>query len=195
MRNVIFDGISAYADQFAIDKNGEPAFLSLYGNSQSISAILAAAVAGRSLQVQTSGQPFEKLQIIENLPKPENYLLVQRPQHYESQVHIKSAAVSWGRAHGIYYDSLCVLRETKQDFIAIAKSEEEARNKLFRTLDSRPLPILNQWRDPLIEMLEEEGHINELQTYGCSAFRVYYDEEAILKIISFAIKTHSLPLA
>lgn len=198
-RNIVFDGILAYADRYILGMRNELYLLSIYGNSQSVNAILGAAAQFRPLRVQLAGEPLEKLNPeevqMQEFRKSGQYVLAQRVQDYSNRriCHFQSKRVSYGRAHGIWYDSLAAVRSNPgSDCIVVGENEEEAARRLFAVLDSRPIPLLAHWSETLIEMLVAGGHVCELLCHGCYAYLLRYDEPAILDLIGKGISNGQL---
>ncbi|MCI0605335.1 hypothetical protein L0156_20315 [bacterium] len=192
MKNVIYQGIAAYADQFAVSKEGGLYFLSLYGNTQAVNGILAGIVQHSAIEVQLAGEPFQKLQPYARIDNSKNYIAARRNWAEDSKTHIKSVPLSWGRCHGVFWDDRCVLRQTKKDFVVIGADETDSRKRIFATLSARPIPLLESWQDVLFEILKEDGIITDLLSYGCCAYAFSYQEERILELIGDAIRSKSI---
>ena len=194
MRNVIYQGIAAYSDQFALSREGDLYYLSMYGSTQSVNAILAALTQGNAVAVQLSGEPFPKLQSIAQISNSRNYITARRNWSEDIKTHIKSVPLSWGRCHGIFWDDRCILRQTKKDFVVIGADETDSRQRMFATLCARPIPFLPIWQDVVFEIFKEAGNITELLSYGCCAYVFNYEEERILEVIGDAIRSNSLSI-
>ena len=193
--NVIYDGIAAYSDRYAISRNNELFFLSLYGSSQSVYAIGSAACTYYSIHLQTSGAPAEKLDRSAILFDEKNYVLASRSHRYGSTVNMKTVRTSWGRAHTIWYDSRCNLKASEDEIIVIGKDPAEAELRFMDTLDSRPIPLLPTWKHLLIEKLETVGILEPLISFGCTAYLLRYMEDEILQIISEGISNKTFTLS
>lgn len=195
-KNIIFSDIVAYSDRYVLGNHNELFFLSIYGNTQSVNAILSAAAGYKTLEVQLSGDPLEKLNPeLTRKSLGDQYITVERAnKEVMRECSFKSQRLSWGRAHGIWFDTLCDLRAADQDFIVIGRNRTDAQEKLFRVLDSRPIPLLESWKDKLIEMLEIAGYADELISFGCHAYFVRYDEAGIISLLSNGIRKRIFPL-
>ncbi len=189
-KNVFFNEVVAYTDKYVIGNHHELFYLSIYGNTQSVNAILSAAAAFRELDVQLSGEPLEKLNPeLARKTAGDQYVIAERASDdCARECNFKSQRLSWGRAHGIWFDTLCDLRILDKDFIVIGNDRLDAQEKLYRVLDSRPIPLLPDWKDKLIEMMELSGYADELISFGCSAYLVRYDEQALLSLLSNGIR-------
>ncbi len=194
MKNVIFQGIAAYADQFAVSKEGDLYYVSLYGNTQAVNGILAGIVQHSAVEVQLTGEPFEKLQPYTRIENKENYITARRTWAEDFKTHMKSVPLSWGRCHGVFWDDRCNLRQTKKDFVVIGADEIDSRRRIFATLSARPIPLLECWQDVLFEILKEDGIITDLLSYGCCAYAFSYQEERILELIGDTIRSKSLTI-
>jgi hypothetical protein len=195
-RNIFFNDIVAFSDRYVIGNHNDLFFLSIYGNTQSVNAILSAAANYRALEVQLTGEPLEKLspELARKSPG-DQYITVERANKEIARIcNFKSQRLSWGRAHGFWFDVLCDLRSSGTDFVVIGNDKEEAQLKLYQVLDSRPIPLLESWKDKLIEILELSGYADELISFGCHAYLVRYDENGIISLLSNGIRKKIFPL-
>lgn len=187
MRNVVMAGekgkVSVYADRYAIDSSGTIYFLSVCGQTQAVNAVLAGITNSSEVDIQMSGEPVPKLGM--DIDTGTGYIKAAR--RYGKGSAVKSRPISWGRAHGIYVDAMCRLKEVDGDFVVIGDSMEEVNGKIYAVLDSMPIPLLSEWKRYLLDIMEMEGHIEHLETYGCAAARIVCDEEEILRLLSSGI--------
>lgn len=200
-RNVIFDGILGYTDRYVLGTHNELYLLSIYGSTQSVNAILGAAAQHRPLRIQLAGEPLARLnpEILQDSQFRANsqYVIAQREQDYSNRrtCQFQSKRLSYGRAHGIWYDLLVDVNAAASDFIVVGRTRQEAQTRLYQSIDSRPIPLLPQWNMTLVEMLEGEGFAVELLCHGCFAYLIRYDEPGILDLIGKGIAHGQLPLA
>lgn len=186
MRNIVMasenGNVSVYADRYAVDRNGTIYFLSVCGQTQAVNAVLAGVTNSCEVDIQVSGEPVPKLGM--DIDTGEGYIKAAR--RYGKGSAVKSRPISWGRAHGIYVDAMCRLKEVDGDFVVIGESREEVNEKIYAVLDSMPIPLIPEWKRYLLDIMDLEGYIEPLETHGCAA-RVGCDEEEILRLLSSGI--------
>jgi len=181
MKNLIINGVTVYTDRYAIQRDSNTVyFLSVCGHTQAVNSVLAAVASHDTARVQFRGDPVPKLNT-EFEPERSDYVNVSR--NYGSRAKILSRPVSWGRAHGLFYDASCNLREANGFFVAIGSTMAEVEEKVYRVLDSKPIPLVPEWQEWLITTLRCENIMEPLLTHGCEAVIVEYEEERILELI------------
>jgi len=190
MKNLIINGVTVYTDRYAIHRDSNTVyFLSICGHTQAVNSVLAAVASHDTARVQFRGDPVPKLNT-EFEPESRDYVNVSR--NYGSRAKILSRAVSWGRTHGLFYDVCCNLREVNGLFVAIGGDTAEVEEKVYRVLDSKPIPLVPEWKEWLLTTLRCENIMEPLLTHGCEAVVVEYEEERILELIGDGIRAGAI---
>ena len=190
MKNIVFNGVTVYARQYAIHRESNTLYyIYLCGHTEAVNAVLSGIASHGSTYIQFRGDPEPKLNM-EFHPDYNDYILASRS--YNSKSKLLSRPTSYGRAEGLFLDNVCNLRQVSGYFVVTGETMPEVEDRLFRVLDSKPIPLVPEWKDWLIATLYGENIIEPLLTYGCAGLVVEYDEARILELISEGIKSSAI---
>lgn len=184
MKNIIYQGVVAYADRFAACKD-YIYFVSVCGPRQAVEANLSAITCQNIVHLQISGEPAFMLDI-SLIEIDHNYTMIERI--WDSKARYKIYSLSRGRAHGYFMDTNCILKDIKSKAIIVGINEDEAKRKFNLVLKKIPVPYITEWQDWYIKRLKEEGLLEKLICHNCYAFKLNMNEDKFLKIITDGIK-------
>lgn len=191
MRIIQHDGKTLYADRYVIT-DSNLMFVSVYGAPQAVEGVVSAIASGYDVRVQVHGQAPGRLDSQCNVSYSD-YRSCRRRWSPNNKGIMRVRPVSYGRAHGFYLDSSCILKKNPGEYVAIGKDMAAAQQKAFDALMDKPIPMLKEWKGEVLELLRDHQYLSLPDSYGCAAIQVDYRESEVLEIISKAIKTRVLP--
>ena len=183
-------GYSATADAFARDEEKEDLwFLSMVGSQTALKAIWASLLK----------QPPESAHLIRGSDGGEltgSFLRCSIPHHtigtWTTKISRLSTTGGW---HAMVYTRLAEFAFEREDFLLLARSEEEAPALHHRFLDRRsPLPLHRSWATWLWRRGVRSGEIVPLQSSGISAWVCSPDPEKLRDDLSDAVALGTLAL-
>ena len=183
-------GYSATADAFARDEEKDGLwFLSMVGSQTALKAIWASLLK----------QPPESAHLIRGADGGEltgSFLRCSIPHHtigtWTTKISRLSTTGGW---HAMVYTRLAEFAFEREDFLLLARSEEEAPALHHRFLDRRsPLPLHHSWATWLWRRGVRTGEIAPLQSSGISAWVCSPDAEKLRDDLSDAVALGTLTL-
>ncbi len=183
-------GYSATADAFARDEEKEGLwFLSMVGSQTALKAIWASLLK----------QPPESAHLIRGADGGEltgSFLRCSIPHHtigtWTTKISRLSTTGGW---HAMVYTRLAEFAFEREEFLLLARSEEEAPALHHRFLDRRsPLPLHRSWATWLWRRGVRSGEIAPLQSSGISAWVCSPDGEKLRDDLSDAVALGTLTL-
>ena len=183
-------GFSATADAFARDEDTQGLwFLSMVGSQTALKAIWASLLK----------QPPDAAHIIRGVDGTApsgNYQRCVVPHDTIGTWTTKIARLPVsGGWHALIYTRLAEYSFERDDFLLLARSEEEAPNLHHRFLDRRsPLPLHRSWADWLWRKGLRSGAIVPLQSSGVVAYRCSPNAERLREDLSEAVAEGRLTL-
>ena len=183
-------GFSATADAFARDEDTQGLwFLSMVGSQTALKAIWASLLK----------QPPDAAHIIrgvDGMAPSGNYQRCVVPHDTVGTWTTKIARLPVsGGWHALVYTRLAEYGFERDDFLLLARSEEEAPNLHHRFLDRRsPLPLHRSWAEWLWRKGLRSGAIVPLQSSGVVAYRCSPNAERLREDLSEAVAEGRLTL-
>ena len=183
-------GYSATADAFARDEENDGLwFLSMVGSQTALKAIWASLLK----------QPPESAHLIRGADGGEltgSFLRCSIPHHtigtWTTKISRLSTTGGW---HAMVYTRLAEFAFEREDFLLLARSEEEAPALHHRFLDRRsPLPLHHSWATWLWRRGLRSGEIVPIQSSGISAWVCSPDAEKLRDDLSDAVALGTLTL-
>ena len=173
-------GFTATVDACAQDE-GQIWFLSLLGSQQAVRALWARLVKGETAYLSqdelTGGSP--------------RWLAREAWGTW----HFYGARLPSSSAyHGMLVPDLAAYTCDRQEFLLLARSEEEVRGLHYLFLNRRAdLPLHPSWAAWLWERGLNAGEVNALESIGVHAYRCRPDARALQEDLSQAIRRGRLP--
>ncbi len=190
LHTVSAGGYSTTADAFARDPDsGDLWFLSMVGSQTALKAIWASLLK----------QPPEVAHLIKGADGAElsgSYLRCSVPYRTIGTWTTKIARLPvTGGWHAMVYTRLAEYGFERDDFLLIARSEDEAPALHYRFLDRRsPLPLHSTWASWLWRRGLRNGEIRPLQSAGITGYACSPDAEKLRDDLSDAVALGLLTL-
>ncbi len=184
-------GFSATADAFARDPDDKELwFLSMVGSQTALKAIWASLLK----------QPPEPAHLIRGVDGGEltgDYLRCSVPYQTIGTWTTKIARLpTTGGWHALVFTRMAEFAFEREDFLLLARTEEEAPALHHRFLDRRsPVPLHDSWARWLWRRGLRNGEIKPLQASGISAWVCSPDAEKLRADLSDAVALGTLALA
>lgn len=174
-------GFGAAVDAYALDSS-ELWFLSMLGNQQSVRAIWARLVKGEVAYLAddqfAGGRPC--------------WLAREARREWR----LRTARLpGTGAYHGVLVPDAALYAGERQDFLLLARTEEEAPLLHYRFLNRRiSLPLHSSWAGWLWERGLNAGEVAPLEALGVHAYRCTPDPAELQGALSRSLRGHRLPM-
>jgi hypothetical protein len=179
-------GFSAIADAFALDHVDGLWFLSMVGSQNALKAIWAAILK----------QPPEPAWLIQGV---EGAFVGDYRRCYVPYESLGTWTTQMARLpgsggyHALVFPRLAEYTFDRQDFLLLARSEDEAPHLHYRFLDRRvSLPLHMGWATWLWERGLRTGEVEPLESRGILAYRCRPDEAALRADLAEAVAAGEL---
>lgn len=175
------DGFSAAVDAYARDDR-HLWFISLLGNRQSVRAVWARLVKG------------EPAVLSDDALTGDRYCELAPEARGGTRFHATRLPVI-GATHALLLPDAALYATERQDFLLLARAEDEARALHYRFLARRiDLPLHPSWSDWLWERGLSSGEVRPLDALGIVAWRCVPDPEALQAALGRALRGHRIPV-
>jgi hypothetical protein len=175
-------GFGAAVDAYARDE-GELWFLSMLGNQQSVRALWARLVKGEMAYLSSE-------QYAGGVP-----CWLAREARREWRFH-SARLPGTGAYHGMLVPNAALYATERQDFLLLARNEEEAPALHYRFLNRRlDVPLHPAWSGWLWERALATGEVLPLDALDVRAYRCTPDPIELREAIGRAIRGHRLTVS
>lgn len=184
-------GFTATVDACAQDE-GQLWFLSLLGSQQAVRALWARLVKGETAYLSqdelTGGSPCWLARAQTGTRPGEAWSASGGWRFYGARLPSSSAY------HGMLVPDLAAYTCDRQEFLLLARSEEEVRGLYYRFLNRRiHVPLHPSWAAWLWERGLKAGEVNALESMRVHAYRCQPDAPGLQEDLSRAIRRGRLP--
>lgn len=159
IKTIKFEGISVLSD-LCLHEKGSVYIMSIYGAPQEVKAISAALSDCRYLTV--SGEDCELF------------------RHTEYFYRFKGTSIGYGKMHGIVWVSGEI--SPWKDYI-LWRTPEEKHEAFVVALKQNKIPFIEEWLEDIEKLMLKYRLIIPLQGWGCSGYRIFWQEDAICDLI------------
>ena len=190
LHTITAGGFSATADAFARDDEMQELwFLSMVGSQTALKAIWASLLK----------QPPDAAHLVkgaDGMALSGNFLRCAIPHRTVGTWTTRIARLPRsGGWHALVYTRLAEYAFERDDFLLLARGEDDAPALHHRFLDRRsPLPLHRSWADWLWRKGLQQGAVVPLQSSGVAAFRCSPNAEWLREDLSAAVAAGTLTL-
>ena len=190
LHTITAGGFSATADAFARDEEMQELwFLSMVGSQTALKAIWASLLK----------QPPDAAHLVkgaDGMALSGNFLRCAIPHRTVGTWTTRIARLPQsGGWHALVYTRLAEYAFERDDFLLLARSEDDAPALHHRFLDRRsPLPLHRSWADWLWRKGLQQGTVVPLQSSGVAAYRCSPNADWLREDLSAAVAAGTLTL-